>query len=146
MRPVRKSAATPASGNKEKEHKIVENTVESFSFTYSAVQQQELQKIREKYLPKVETPLEQLRRLDAGVTKRASMIAISIGIFSSLVLGTGMSCCMVWGGAAFVPGIVVGLLGILGVCLSYPIYARVTAKEREKIAPEILRLTDNLMK
>lgn len=135
----------PARDIKEMETENVENTAESFSLTYSAAQQQELQKIREKYLPRVETPMEQLRRLDESVTKRGSMMALINGILSSLILGTGMSCCMVWGGAAFVPGIAVGLIGILGVCLSYPIYTHVTKKERDRIAPEILRLTESLM-
>lgn len=135
----------PARDIKEMETENVENTAESFSLTYSAAQQQELQKIREKYLPKVETPMEQLRRLDESVTKRGSMMAMTNGILSSLILGIGMSCCMVWGGTAFVPGIAVGLIGILGVCLSYPIYTHVTKKERERIAPEILRLTESLM-
>lgn len=123
----------------------VENTVESFSFTYSAEQQQELRRIREKYLPREETPMEQLRRLDESVTRRGTALAMTNGVVSSLILGTGMSCCMVWGGAAFLPGIAVGLVGILGVCMSYPIYTRITKKERERIAPEILRLTETLL-
>lgn len=122
----------------------MENTAQSFHYTYSAVQQQELQKIREKYLPKEETLLEQLRRLDESVTRRGSVMALTNGILNCLILGTGMSCCLVWGGAAFIPGIAVGLIGILGVCMSYPIYKRVTKKDRERIAPEILRLTENV--
>lgn len=122
----------------------MENTAQSFHYTYSAVQQQELQKIREKYLPKEETLLEQLRRLDESVTRRGSVMALTNGILNCLILGTGMSCCLVWGGAAFIPGIAVGLIGILGVCMSYPIYKQVTKKERERIAPEILRLTENV--
>ena len=43
-------------------------------------------------------------------------------------------------------GIAVGIIGIVLVCLAYPIYNRIVKKEREKIAPEIIRLTDELMK
>lgn len=118
---------------------------ESFDYTYSAPEQQELRKIREKYIPKVETPMEQLRRLDASATKPGTAAALMLGILSSLILGAGMSCCMVWGGTLFVPGILIGLVGLAGVCLAYPMYLQITKKQREKIAPEILRLTDALM-
>ena len=90
--------------------------------------------------------MEQLRRLDAGVTKRGTAVSLVIGITSALILGIGMSCCMVWGGSLFVPGIVVGLVGIVGVALAYPAYVRITQRERERIAPEILRLTEELLK
>ena len=68
------------------------------------------------------------------------------GVLSALVLGVGMCCCMVWGGWLFAPGIVVGVAGIVGVSMAYPLYTKVTKRERERIAPEILRLTDELMK
>lgn len=121
---------------------------EVFAFTYSASQQEEVRRIREKYMPREEevSKLEQLRRLDAGVTQKASTVSLIIGIISSLVLGVGMCCCMVWSGVWFIPGILIGLVGILGVCMAYPVYERMVRKERERIAPEILRLTDELMK
>lgn len=120
------------------------NNENTFEYTYSAREREELLKIREKYLPKEENKLDQLRRLDAGVTKKGTAAALTLGILSCLVLGTGMSCCLVWAGALFVPGILVGLLGIAGVCMAYPLYTRVVRKERERIAPEILRLTEEL--
>ena len=123
-----------------------ENHNDVFQFSYSAKQQEEVQRIREKYAPKVEDKLEQLRRLDAGVTRKGSTVSLVVGILGALLLGTGMSCCMVWGGPWFIPGILVGVIGIVGVAMAYPLYERVTRKEREKIAPEILRLTDELMK
>ena len=43
-------------------------------------------------------------------------------------------------------GIVVGVVGLLLVCLAYPVYNRRLKKEREKAAPEIMRLTDELIK
>ena len=53
---------------------------------------------------------------------------------------------MVWGGLLFVPGIVIGMVGLVGVGAAYPIYNKVTQKERQRIAPEILQLTDELLK
>ena len=126
------------------ESMAVENN--SFNYTYSAPEQQEVKKIREKYMPKEESKMDQLRRLDESVTKKGMALSLMTGVLSSLILGIGMCCCMVWGGWLFVPGIVIGIVGIVGVALAYPMYTKVTKRERERIAPEILRLTDELMK
>ncbi len=116
----------------------------SFEYSYSAKNQEEIRMIRAKYAPKEEDKMERLRRLDAAVTQKSTMLALIVGVLSALVLGVGMCCCLVWN--LFLPGIPIGIAGIVGVCLAYPLYSRVTQKEREKIAPEILRLTDELMK
>lgn len=118
---------------------------ETFSYTYSAKEQEEIKKIREKYVPKEVDKMEQLRRLDAGVTQKGTAISLVVGIIGALILGTGMSMCMVWT-ELFVLGIIVGIVGIVMVSAAYPLYSYVTKKEREKIAPEIIRLTDELMK
>ena len=117
---------------------------EVFEFTYSASQQSEVQKIREKYLPKEVTKLDQLRAMDEGVTKRGTAVSLVHGILYSLILGLGMSCCMVWAGSLFVPGVVIGCIGLAGVAATYPIYNHIVKQDREKIAPEILRLTEEL--
>lgn len=118
----------------------------SFAFSYSAAQQDEVQRIRSRYMPREEDKMETLRRLDASVAKKGTAISLVIGVVSALVLGLGMCCCMVWGGVWFIPGIVIGIVGIAGVAVAYPAYKRITEKERERIAPEIIRLTDELMK
>ena len=117
---------------------------EIFEYTYSASQQSEVRKIREKYLPKEMTKLDQLRALDAGVTRRGTAVSLVHGVLYSLILGLGMSCCMVWAGSLFAPGIVIGCIGLAGVAATYPIYNRIVKQDREKIAPEILRLTEEL--
>ncbi len=118
---------------------------ETFSYTYSAKEQEEIKKIREKYVPKEADKMEQLRRLDESVTQKGTVISLVVGIIGALILGTGMSMCMVWT-ELFVLGIIVGIVGIVMVSVAYPLYSYVTKKEREKIAPEIIRLTDELMK
>lgn len=120
-----------------------EHQKENFAFTYSAKQQEEIQKIRQKYVPQEPDKMEQLRRLDAGVTQKGCVAALVVGILGALVLGVGMCCCLVWD--VFFPGILIGVVGMVGVALAYPLYNRVTTREREKIAPEIIRLTDELM-
>ena len=118
---------------------------EVFEYTYCAQQQSEVQKIREKYLPKEPTKLEQLRALDESVTRRGTALSLVHGIFFALVLGLGMSCTMVWAGSLFFPGILIGCIGLAGVAAIYPIYNRLVARDRERIAPEILRLTEELI-
>lgn len=119
---------------------------DSFEFTYSAPEQEEIRKIREKYLPRQEreSKMEQLRRLDASVTQKGSIASLVVGIVSTLVMGVGMCCCMVWTDY-FIAGIVIGLIGIAGIGAAYPLYSHVTRKERERLAPQILKLTDELM-
>lgn len=121
---------------------------ETFTYTYSASQQEEIKNIREKYAPasRKEDKMEQLRRLDKSVTKPGGIVSLTVGIISVLIMGTGMSCVMVWGETMFVPGIIIGIIGIAGMTAAYPIYKAITKRQQKKLAPEILRLTDELMK
>ena len=116
----------------------------SFEYTYSAPQQEEIRRIREKYLPPEEDKLTRLRRLDAKVTQRGTVTSLVVGIGGALILGLGMSCVMVWG--KFLIGILLGIPGLVLVAAAYPIYDKVTKTERAKIADEVIRLTDELMK
>lgn len=77
----------------------------TFAYTYSAKQQEEVRRIRDKYTDRQESKLEQLRRLDQSVTRKGMPAALTLGICSCLVLGVGMSCCLVWDERLFVPGI-----------------------------------------
>ncbi|MBD5530786.1 MAG: hypothetical protein HDQ98_01100 [Lachnospiraceae bacterium] len=121
---------------------------ETFHYTYSASQQVEIKSIREKYMPPTEEEdkMERLRRLDRSVTKAGGVISLTVGTVSSLILGVGMCCTMAWASSLFIPGIVIGIVGIAGIIAAYPIYAHMVRRRRKKLAPEILRLTDELMK
>ena len=124
---------------------------EEFSFTYSAQQQKEVEEIRKKYLPKEEDKMEQLRKLHAIPTQKAQAASLAVGVIGALILGTGMSVCLTdlgaaLGSLAMVIGILVGVVGMVLVALAYPLYNRVLKKQRNKIAPEILRLSDELLK
>ena len=124
----------------------MEDKKETFTYNYSASQQSEIKKIREKYIPKEENKMDQLRRLDESAAKPGMIVSLIVGIISALIMGVGMCCCMVWRGDLFVPGIIIGVIGIAGVACAYPLYSHITKKRREKLAPEIMRLTDELMK
>ena len=123
----------------------------AFEYTYSAQRQQEVEEIRKAYLPKEEDKMEQLRRLHAIPTQKAQSVSIAVGVIGALILGTGMSLCMtdigaVLGNLSLILGIMVGLAGMVMVAAAYPTYNRVLKKEKKRIAPEILRLTDELLK
>jgi len=118
----------------------------SFNYTYSAKEQEEIKNIRKKYIPREEDNLQKLKRLDAAVHSKATMWSLVLGIIGCLVMGTGMCCCMVWAGMWFIPGIFIGIAGIGMISLAYPVYSKILARERKKIAPEIIRLTDELIK
>ena len=129
---------------------------DAFQFTYSAKEQEEIKNIRIKYAPPEEQvdKMAQLRRLDKRVSDKATIRSLVFGIMGLLLLGTGMSLVMsgfaeilgLHKNMAYLIGIPAGVAGIVLICLAYPVYNRVLKKEREKTAPEIIRLTDELMK
>lgn len=127
---------------------------EQFHYTYSAKEQEEIKRIRKKYAAPLEEEdkMAQLRRLDGGVYSKATTASLVVGIMGTLLMGLGMSLIMTELGKQFGPvlamviGVGVGIAGIVLVCLAYPVYNRKLRKEREKIAPQILRLTDELIK
>lgn len=122
----------------------------SFEYTYSARRQKEVEEIRKAYLPKEEDKMEQLRKLHAIPTRKAQAVSLAIGIIGALMLGTGMSLCMTdlgeaLGSLALILGILIGIVGMAMVAAAYPVFNRVLGKERKRIAPEILRMTDELI-
>ena len=132
----------------------MDNNDKKFQYTYSVKEQEELRRIREKYTEKEESDLDRLRRLDKSASNKAQSTAITVGIIGALILGFGMSLAMTDIGAviglaesiAMLVGIAVGFVSGALIALAHPIYTRVLKSKRQRIAPEILRLTDELMK
>ena len=122
----------------------MENRKDIFNYTYSAKQQEEIQRIRQKYLPKAQDKMEQLRKLDQSTTKKSTIVSIAVGVIGCLLLGIGMCCTMVWMENWFIPGVIIGIIGIAAVTAAYPLYTKITKKEREKLAPQILKLIEDL--
>lgn len=130
------------------------NDNNGFTYTYSSEEQEELKRIRDKYVAREEDKLDRLRRLDRSATERAQMYSITLGVIGALIMGFGMSLCMTelsllfgdkqW--LAMMIGVAVGLIGCALVALAYPVYNLTLKRERKRIAPEIIRLTDELMK
>jgi len=90
--------------------------------------------------------MERLRRLDRSVTKPGFIAALIVEIVSTLIMGLGMCCTMVWGETLFIPSIIIGVAGIIGICASYPLYNCITKRRRDRLAPEIIQLADKLIK
>ena len=98
--------------------------------------------------------MEQLRRLDRSVSQKARIWAVVLGILGSLIMGTGMSLAMtdlgqllgLSAGIAMVLGIMIGVFGIVMVALAYPVYNAIVISRRKRLAPQILQLTEELLK
>ncbi|MBO5228067.1 MAG: GlsB/YeaQ/YmgE family stress response membrane protein [Lachnospiraceae bacterium] len=124
----------------------MKSTKETFEYTYSADKQDELERIRKKYMPKEEDKMELLRKLDGSVTRPGMIASIALGVIGCLVFGLGMSCALVWGDTLFIMGIVLGIIGAVAMGAALPVYNKITARERERLAPQILALLDELSK
>jgi len=117
---------------------------ETFEYTYSAKKQDEIEAIRRKYMPAEEDKMETLRKLDRSAENAGTITAIVIGVIGTLIFGTGMSMVLV--GKIYFLGITVGILGVIFIAAALPLYRYIVKKQREKIAPQILALSEELMK
>ena len=128
------------------------NEKEVFEYTYSSKQQEEIEKIRNKYLPKQESKMEQLRKLDKSTEQPGTITGIAVGTVGALIMGMGMSLTMtdlsVFFGlneiTAIVVGIVIGIIGMAAAGVAYPLYVSITKKQRAKVAEQILKLSEEL--
>lgn len=105
--------------------------------------------IANEYSAKNDSKVVALKKLDKKVKEIPRILAAVIGIFSTLVLGTGM--CFTMGAigngtdGAFIFGIVLGIIGIIGMIVNYPIYKRVLETRKEKYAGDIIRLANDIV-
>ena len=111
-----------------------------------------VQKIRTQYTEKQHTELDELKALDGKVKKPAHVFAYIYGSLSAIVMGAGMSLVMTDIGAmiglsaTMVPGIVIGIVGMGMALTTYPIYKKMLSNRKKKFAPQIMELSDRLMK
>ena len=129
---------------KRKNRSIMEN--KSFTYNYSAARNKEVESIRRKYMPHEESKLEKLKRLDYRVQMAGMIESLCFGIIGALVFGIGMCFFLdVFAGAAWLTAILM-ICGTLLMIPAYPIYRRIARKTRAELTPEILRLSDEIMK
>lgn len=111
-----------------------------------------VQKIRTQYTEKQHSRLDALKELDARVKRPANVFAYVFGSLSAMVLGAGMSLVMTDLGAtlgmvsSMVPGIIIGVAGLLMAAVTYPIYKRILAARRKKYAGQVIALSNEIMK
>ena len=110
-----------------------------------------VQKIRTQYTEKENTELEALRELDRKVKRPVNIFSYIFGSISALIMGTGMSLVMTDIGVAFgnerpmIPGIVIGVIGLVLAIVNYPVYKKILASRSRKYADEIIALSDKIM-
>ena len=118
----------------------------SFTYNYSAARNKEVESIRRKYMPREESKLETLKRLDYRVQTAGMIESLCFGIIGALVFGVGMCFFLdVFAGAAWLTAILM-ICGTLLMIPAYPIYRRIARKTRAELTPEILRLSEEIMK
>ena len=116
----------------------------AFSYTYSASENQEVLRIRKKYLPKEETKLEELKRLDSMVHSSGVIQGLCAGIGGCLVFGLGLCLAMEVIGHMIWLGVILGLVGTAGMLAAFPIYRKIFHKAKSQHSPRILELAAQL--
>lgn len=117
-----------------------------FDYSYNADKQAEIERIKQKYLPRQadieQSKLERLRKLDASCESAAQIAGLVLGIIGTLVFGISMTCFLVWG--QYILGTLIAIIGIPMIVMAKPVYDKVLKAKREKAAPEIIRLSEEL--
>ena len=116
----------------------------TFHYTYSAPDNQEVLSIRNKYLPREESKLEELKRLDRLVQSSGIAQSLCTGIAGCLIFGLGMCLAMKVVGNLLWLGVLLGLAGMAVMGMAYPVQRRAFAKAKERYVPRILQLTAEL--
>ena len=118
----------------------------TFIYNYSAVRNREVERIRKKYMSEEESDLEKLKRLDLRVQTAGTVEGLCFGIVGALIFGIGMCFFLdVFAGAAWLSALFM-VLGSLIMIPAYPICRRIARKTKAELTPEILRLSEEIIK
>ena len=96
--------------------------------------------IAKEYAPKDSSKIVALRKLDRKAKLPATIFTYTFGVISTLVLGTGMCLSMQVIGDNMVLGIIIGIIGMIGCGVNYPIYKKMLENGKKKYAYEIVEL------
>ena len=111
-----------------------------------------VEKIRSQYTQEQHTELDALKALDARVKRPANVFGFTWGTIGSVVMGAGMSLVMTEIGAVLgleetmVPGIAVGVAGMVMALTTWPIYQKILTSRKKKFAEQIMELSERIMK
>lgn len=118
----------------------------TFSYSYSAARNKEVERIRKKYMPCEESKLERLKKLDLRVQSAGMIESLCFGIVGALVFGIGMCFFLdVFAGETWLTALLM-ILGTLIMIPAYPVYKTIASKTKKNLTPEILRLSDEIIK
>ncbi len=111
-----------------------------------------VEKIRTQYTEKQASELDELRALDKKAKRPANIFAYAFGSIAALIMGGGMSLVMTDIGSyigienTLIPGIAIGIAGIIMACINYPIYKGIISSRKAKYKDKIISLSDRIMK
>lgn len=111
-----------------------------------------VEKIRSQYTEAQHTDLDDLKALDNKVKKPANVFAYVYGSLGAMVMGSGMSLIMTDIGAmlgiteTIVPGIAIGIVGMVMALTTYPIHKKILTSRKKKYAGKIMELSERIMK
>lgn len=116
----------------------------TFSYSYSARDAKEIQEIRSKYLPREESKLERLKRLDRRAQDAGMLESLTVGMVGFLLFGTGfcMAGGVIGGGIAFAA--VIMAISIFPIAIAYPLYRKISKRVKTELTPQILQLADEI--
>ena len=118
----------------------------TFIYQYSAKQNREVEHIRQKYLPKEENKMETLRRLDAKVQAAGTIPSLCLGVIGCLIFGVGMCFGLdVFPGADWLT-LLFCIPGVITMLPAYSVYKHISEKTKAELAPQILRLSEEIIK
>ena len=118
----------------------------TFSYNYSAARNKEVESIRRKYMPHEERKLERLKKLDLRVQMAGTVESLCFGVVGALIFGIGMCFFLdVFAGAAWLSALFM-IIGSLIMIPAYPIYRKIAQKTKTELTPEILRLSEEIIK
>lgn len=100
--------------------------------------------IANEYSKKKESKVIALKKLDSKAKMPASIFAYTNGIIMSLIFGTGMCLSMKVIGNSFILGIILGIIGLLGIIVNYPLYKKILDKSKEKYSFDIIKLAKEI--
>lgn len=110
-----------------------------------------VQKIRTQYMEKEQTKLDELKALDKKVKTPVNVFSYVFGSISAIIMGSGMSFIMtdlgerLGMGDTMLPGVIIGVVGLVLAVMNYPLYKKLLASRKEKYAARIIALSDKLL-
>ncbi len=106
------------------------------------------EQLANEYAPKDTSKVVALRKLDRKAKLPATIFTYTLGIIAALVTGVGMCLSMnvIGSGttAMFVLGVIIGVIGLIGMGVNYPVYRKLLVQSKQKYAFEIMELAKEI--